>query len=221
MTYEDWNTTTAAKVQGSWNLHVSLPKDLEFFVLLASASGIVGNLGQANYAAGDVYQDQLAHYRRMQGLAATSVDLGAVMGVGYLAENTDHYRGQEHLEVIQVREQEIYTILNAIITGHSKDQREASPQITTGIPSGEPLRTFLEKFEWASDPKLSLLRRINGTKESLKEVDITRTALMNTETAAEAACVIEDALVTRLAKALAISAEDINVAQPMHSYGGL
>jgi hypothetical protein len=46
-------------------------------------------------------------------------------------------------------------------------------------------------------------------------------ALMNTQTALEAAGVIEDALVTRLAKALAISMEDIDVAQPMHAYGGM
>src|SRR4051812_19255861 len=98
VTLMQWTATTSAKIQGSWNLHEVLPTDLDFFVLLASASGIVGNPGQANYAAGCAYQDQLAHYRRVQGLAATSIDLGAVTGVGYLAENTEQYSGQEHLD---------------------------------------------------------------------------------------------------------------------------
>jgi hypothetical protein len=219
MTYEDWAVTTSAKIQGSWNLHDSLPMDLDFFILLASASGIVGNPGQANYTAGCVYQDQLAHFRRRQGLAATSIDLGAVADVGYLAENTDQYQGQAHLEAMQIEEHELYALLTAAITGRSKDQRECPVQISTGVPMGKVLLKLLEQFDWGLDAKLSILRRMDGGKETLKDDDKTRTNLMEAATALEAAAIIEDALVSRLAKALAISLEDINVARPMHSYG--
>ena len=46
------------KVNGSWNLHQYLPKDLDFFVMLSSSAGIAGARGQGNYAAG-VYNDSL------------------------------------------------------------------------------------------------------------------------------------------------------------------
>jgi hypothetical protein len=45
MSYDDWITCTRAKIQGSWNLHEALPKHLDFFVMLSSISGIIGNPG--------------------------------------------------------------------------------------------------------------------------------------------------------------------------------
>lgn len=36
------------KVDGTWNLHTLLPPDVDFFVMLSSASGVTGTRGQAN-----------------------------------------------------------------------------------------------------------------------------------------------------------------------------
>ncbi|PVH98548.1 hypothetical protein DM02DRAFT_657248 [Periconia macrospinosa] len=87
MTADDWKDSVESKTRGSWNLHKLLPKGLDFFVLLSSISGIVGAAGQANYAAGNTYMDTLARYRVAQGERAISLDLGAMMGHGVLAEN--------------------------------------------------------------------------------------------------------------------------------------
>ncbi|KAI1271404.1 hypothetical protein F5Y07DRAFT_413612 [Xylaria sp. FL0933] len=46
--------------------------------MLSSISGVVGNKGQANYAAANAFLDAFAHYRQVQGLPANSVDLGAI-----------------------------------------------------------------------------------------------------------------------------------------------
>jgi hypothetical protein len=54
MTFDEWNTVTTLKVQGTWNLHnamVSAGADLDFFVLFSSLSGIIGQPGQTNYAS--------------------------------------------------------------------------------------------------------------------------------------------------------------------------
>lgn len=221
MKYEDWKTTTAAKIQGSWNLHQVMPKDMDFFILLASASGIIGNAGQANYAAGTAYQDQLAHFRRRKGLAATSIDLGAVLGVGYIAESDNHKMQEELLDAMHIKEHEMYAVISAAIGDKQAEKRDIPTQILTGIASGDKLRSLFKKYTWARDAKLSILRRMDGAKEILKDVDGTRAAIMGAMSVAEAAGIIEDALVNRLAKALAISGEDINVAQPMHAYGGM
>lgn len=87
MTYDDWRACVDPKVRGSWNLHTLLPQGLDFFVLLSSIAGIVGSAGQANYAAANTYMDALARYRVAQGERAISLDLGALLGHGVLAEN--------------------------------------------------------------------------------------------------------------------------------------
>lgn len=82
MTYERWSQATSPKIQGSWNLHELMPHNLDFFIMLSSVAGIVGNGGQSNYCAGNTYQDQLAHYRRSLGLPGQVIDLGAIGGLG-------------------------------------------------------------------------------------------------------------------------------------------
>lgn len=59
---------------------------MDFFVLLSSLSGVVGLHGQSNYACGNTYQDGLARYRTGRGEKAVSLDLGAILSVGYVAE---------------------------------------------------------------------------------------------------------------------------------------
>lgn len=53
-TYDDWETITIPRVQGTWNLHELMPADLDFFVALSSFSGDTGNMGQAIYAGTSV-----------------------------------------------------------------------------------------------------------------------------------------------------------------------
>ncbi|KAI1122100.1 hypothetical protein F5Y10DRAFT_287542 [Nemania abortiva] len=91
MTVEEYHAAIKAKVQGTWNLHHASQKvgaqkqPLDFFTMLSSVSGVIGNKGQANYAAGNTFLDAFASYRKSLGLAANTVDLGAIHDVGYVA----------------------------------------------------------------------------------------------------------------------------------------
>jgi hypothetical protein len=58
--------------------------------MLSSVAGVVGNRSQANYNAGNTFEDALARYRVSQGLPGASVDLGAVVSVGFMAENREY-----------------------------------------------------------------------------------------------------------------------------------
>ena len=89
MTHREYHTTIHAKLAGTWNLHnaaLEQSQPLDFFTMLSSISGVVGNKGQANYAAGNTFLDAFASYRQRLGLRASTIDLGAIQDVGYMAE---------------------------------------------------------------------------------------------------------------------------------------
>lgn len=66
MTIDEYHQVVDCKIKGTWNLHNAAEKlglDLDFFTLLSSTSGVSGTRGQANYAAGNAFQDAFAAYR--------------------------------------------------------------------------------------------------------------------------------------------------------------
>lgn len=60
---------------------------MDFFILLSSVSALAGLKGQTSYDAGNTYEDALARYRVSLGEKTTSLDLGAMVDDGFLAEN--------------------------------------------------------------------------------------------------------------------------------------
>ncbi|KAH6616126.1 hypothetical protein B0J18DRAFT_485034 [Chaetomium sp. MPI-SDFR-AT-0129] len=83
LTLDDWRASMGPKVTATWNLHHHFAdKNLDFFIIFSSLSGIFGWASQGNYAAGGTFQDALAHYRNSQNLPAVSLDIGWVKGVG-------------------------------------------------------------------------------------------------------------------------------------------
>lgn len=85
MTFQQWSNGVRPKINGSRNLHKHLP-NLSFFIMLSSVAGVAGHMSQANYAAGNTFQDALARQRTANGKPAVTIDLGAVRSVGYVAE---------------------------------------------------------------------------------------------------------------------------------------
>lgn len=62
MSYEDYILTSRIKINGSLNLYRALKSSsLDFFIFLSSIAAVVGTSGQANYNAGNVTQDIIAH----------------------------------------------------------------------------------------------------------------------------------------------------------------
>ncbi|RKU47565.1 hypothetical protein DL546_006926 [Coniochaeta pulveracea] len=84
MTYKQWQLAVKTKVDNSINLHNHLA-DLDFFVLLSSVLGQIESVSQANYAAGNTFQDAVARHKVSLNLPALSLDLTSVTDVGFVA----------------------------------------------------------------------------------------------------------------------------------------
>ena len=76
------------KAESAWVMHqLTLDTPLDHFVLYSSVANSVGNSRQASYSAANGFIDGLAWYRRAIGLAATSVNWGAISDVGVVTRD--------------------------------------------------------------------------------------------------------------------------------------
>jgi acyl transferase domain-containing protein/acyl carrier protein len=79
----------APKVQGAWWLHEQTRQTaLDFFVCFSSLTSVLGNVGQAHYAAANSFLDALMWHRRALGLAGTSLNFGPWAGGGMANEDS-------------------------------------------------------------------------------------------------------------------------------------
>lgn len=225
MTLENFNAAIRPKVQGSWNLHQLLPKDLDFFIMLSSVAGVLGNRGQSNYAAGNNYQDALALHRQSLGMPSYSLDLGNILSVGFIAENKDLFQGNMSAITQEgVRADELLSVFE-----YHVDPRHWSPdlvdsQVCIGLVTadtfkrkGMPLPSFL------STPLFTHLCSETSASGSAGNSDSSgvavQTLLSSSTSLEQASSIVIDAISKRLSTTLAIQADDIDSGKPIHFYG--
>ncbi|TLS26944.1 hypothetical protein PpBr36_05072 [Pyricularia pennisetigena] len=220
MTWEDYTTVIEGKVQGAWNLHHAL-KDipLDFFVALSSAAGMVGNRGQAAYAAANCFLTALVQYRLSRGLPASALDLTMVTDSGYLAENEEKLaQVTRNLGSDGISECEVLALLRAAISGRLAET--CNNHTVTGMRISPSMQPF-----WTSDAKFKHLRLAMEAQldqsETSTGMDVMisfGSALKAAKTAKEAEAVVCAGLVNKISSVLMLEAEDMDVTRSLTHY---
>ncbi|KAK0384632.1 hypothetical protein NLU13_8718 [Sarocladium strictum] len=233
MSYEEWTASLRPKVQGSWNLHKYFDqrRPLDFMIFCSSISGLFGNPGQAQYAAGNTYQDALARFRREQGLRAVSVNLGIMLDVGVIAETGIHnFKPWE--QFLGIREPAFRALMRSLILEqHQQNSPVGNAQICTGLGTGDMIAKHNAPTPpWLEDPRFSPLAvrsaqsmAASGNKEdgagSMSIAAKLAEAGGSKDPAAAATAIIADALVNKMADILRIPPSEVDPSQAMYHYG--
>lgn len=200
-----------------------LPKKLDFFILLSSGSGIVGNRGQANYVAGNTFQDALARHRVSLGLKATALDLGMILSVGFTAEKADVMSHLRAAGFAAMREEEYHAMLDELCNPHLEPSSLLKAQVALGFEIPETLRSKgIEDPGWMHDPlfkHLYQIRTAGGSGDSAEDSVNYGLLLAAAESHQAAVDIINNAIVRKLCKALTIEAQDVDSSKPLHEHG--
>ncbi|KAJ5142544.1 Acyl transferase/acyl hydrolase/lysophospholipase [Penicillium bovifimosum] len=215
MELDDYRNVMGPKYNGTWNLHRHLPNNLDFFLMLSSISGVIGNPTQAAYAAGCAFMDSFAAYRRGLGLPAVSLDLGPITDVGYLAENKELAAKMERQGF---QGTDTPTLLSLIQVAISQPP-SAEAQLITGLGQWREFES-LGNFD---APMFSHFRyrfqshgKSAGLGDSAEEL---KNELDAAKMVDQATVIICDALTKKIASHLSIPVENINPSNPVSEYG--
>ena len=234
MSLNDWTIGLRPKVQGTWNLHqyFDCERPLDFMVFASSISGLIGNPGQAQYDAGNSYQDHLAHYRRARGLRAVSINLGVMLDVGVIAESVEHnFKVWE--QALGIREPVFHALMKSVINGQQQKRgvgEDCPAQISTGLGTADMLALrHLPSPPWFQDSRFGPLAVASTSAGNAggEGARVTPTAPLtsrlteagNKQDHAAATEIITGALVKKTADILRIPPSEIDPSRPMYSYG--
>lgn len=229
MTYQQWTTAIAPRVQGTQNLHAVLPQALDFFVLLSSINGILGNPSQANYAASSTYLDAFATAHSTASKPIVSLDLGWMGFAGTVAESAAISRRLASLNCLKpVSEAEMLGLLDYYCDG-VRARRAASRQTTMGVSprtsTGTATATMLDRPLWkharmhASTPTHHSSYEPSSAVKAQQQEDKLSTQLAGAASPADAAAVVLAALLRQLAADLGVEQAGIDETRPVHEAG--
>ncbi|KAI9157871.1 Polyketide synthase-nonribosomal peptide synthetase ACE1 [Paramyrothecium foliicola] len=168
MTLENLLRGTKPKVEGSLHLNdLFQHPTLDFFVFFSSMVAIIGQPGQANYSASNLFMASLAQQRRKKGLAGSVIHIGPVYGAGYAVQiNREVFTRAAFRStgLSPVSERDVYLLFaEAVAAGRPNSGAEtidisnAARIITRGGP---------DRPVWETEPMMSHFVRNSGDVSS-------------------------------------------------------
>lgn len=135
MSFEQMEMVSRPKVYGSIYLdRLFHNENLDFFILFSSINCVIGNLGQANYSAANTFMTSLAAQRRKRGLAATALNVGAIIGAGYMERESSKSLDLtvSKMALMHLSEQDYHQLFSEGIDAGRPDSGDEA-ELTTGL----------------------------------------------------------------------------------------
>ena len=222
MTFDNYNAAVRPKVFGTWNLHQqSLPLKLDFFIMLSSMAGIIGNSGQCNYAAGNTFEDAVARHRTAQGLPGLSLDLGPVKSVGYVSQTAGLAERLKRAGTTVLEEEEVLRLIErGIVTAHQTDVDTS--QIITGVSRGSGTNWDLATFRDNAIFSTLKVGHDSSTESARSKTSATldlKARLQEIPSWSEAVTLVAAAIIKKLADMFAIAEDTIEASAPLSQFG--
>ncbi|MBM2620822.1 AMP-binding protein [Actinoplanes sp. LDG1-06] len=151
LTRERADAVLRPKVDAAWHLD-ELTGDLAAFVLCSSASGLLGNPGQAAYAAGNAFLDDLARRRHAAGKPALALAWGPLALDGGMPIGRTRIRPMTPSEVTAAFDAALRSDEPVLAPIHlasrtpapASSPRSSAPRPDLGALTGDELQTALE-----------------------------------------------------------------------------
>ncbi|TFA97733.1 Polyketide synthase-nonribosomal peptide synthetase [Trichoderma ghanense] len=227
MDIDQFNNTLAAKVIGSENLDsVFNNAALDFFILLGSVASVIGNVGQSNYHAANLFMTSLVHQRRARGLAASIIHIAYVTDVGYVTREERDRQLDSHFRKVRLMptsETDVHHAFAQAVKGGKPDSSSGYHDIIMGI---EPLREQIAADQqplWMKNPRFAHFdqheihaqhdRGLMGSTENI------RALVDKAEKEEDAIHAVMAAFCAKLESILQLTTGSINVQRPITDLG--
>ncbi|SLM32891.1 putative Polyketide synthase modules and related protein [Desulfamplus magnetovallimortis] len=145
--FEKLTNVIEPKVKGAWNLHrIMADQDHDIFICFSSAAGLMGSMGQGNYAAANAAMDAFMAWRRNLGLPGLAIQWGpwseGGMAASMAKQDQERFKGYGISPVNPSDAFELLTdifhggkILNGTDALNSTLSRESLPLSSMGVLS--------------------------------------------------------------------------------------
>ena len=222
MTVADYQTALRPKVHGTRHLYEMLKEaDLDFFVMFSSLTNIIGLKGQANYAAGNSFQDYLAN-SRSKSKADTqylSLNLGMIEDSDVITLHPERVPGLLRAGCVPFKIKDFLGLLETSLS--TRRQRNAANQVVVGIDrqslsEQEDLYTLrnpmFSHLPYAADVRV----QTEGATQSLKSID---RLVRDAKEMEEILDVISTGIARKIATLMAFDSAEIDLQTPVADLG--
>ena len=162
--------------------------------------------------------DAFAEYRARRGLPASTIDLGRVADVGYVAQSDSRRRAQiDAISHDVVEEKELHALLKGAILNYPTTCSWRHTVTMSKLVAGQA------KQWWCTDPRFShnVLNLESSSSQNANDNSSLsfRKALKDAQSVEEAHKVLYSALVHKVSSMSMTPKEDIQIEKPLEDYG--
>lgn len=224
MDFSQLSKVIKPKVDGSLHLdRIFWEIDLDFLVLVSSINCVIGNPGQANYAAANTFMCSLAAQRRKRGFRAATVNAGAIIGAGYMQRDRralDHI--VERLHMMRLSEEDWCQAISEAIDA-SRFESPHGLEITTGL--ADVPHDVLSPPYWFSNPKFAAFiihKNVITNGDNLEKASVSTLDLLQTsQSQKDVIKAVQGAFAAELRKILQVRTSDEDLMAARSSEIGL